>query len=244
MVIVHTQNSNLSHHRLPEGLRACAHNETTPTPDRLPVRHRRRHRRRPRRRLQRRRRRKSTTVKHKVSGRVQGVHVAVIRCRRRRHRHRHNRRRHRLLPPPPFSRPLHPRHGLAASRDPIQIPQQVSAACQTLIVVLLVVSFRPAGTWYAIRPSFTRRVTCTPADDDVLMTGCHANRPARRRRRRRCRVQTRPTKWKCTSCYRYVHNIIITSYTTVSVAYIISLTHIIKRIYTAVAYLEFYFGEG
>lgn len=81
------------------GVRACsAHNETTPPPDRLRVRHRRRRRHQRRRRQRRRGRRRSTTVKHKVSGRVQGVHVAVIRRRRRRSRSR-NHRRHRLLIP-------------------------------------------------------------------------------------------------------------------------------------------------
>lgn len=78
------------------GVRACVHNETTPPPDRLPVRFRRR--RRHRRRQRRRGRRRSTTVKHKVSGRVQGVHVAVIRRRRRRRcHHSRNHRRHRLV---------------------------------------------------------------------------------------------------------------------------------------------------
>lgn len=68
---------------------------------------------------------------------------------------------------------------------------------------IVVVSSLSARTWYAAQPSTTRRVTCTRADDDVLMiAGCHANRSARRRR---CRVQIRPTKWKCTSCYRYVN---------------------------------------
>jgi len=55
--------------------------------------------------------------------------------------------------------------------------------------------FPPAHGTPLNRPP-TRRVTCTRADNDVLMTGCHANRSARCRRR----VQT---KWKCTSCYRY-----------------------------------------
>jgi len=92
------------------GVRACAHNETTPPPDRLPVRHRRR--RRHRRQQRRRGRRRSTTVKHKVSGRVQGVHVAVIRRRRRRRNHR----RHRLLTPS-FTRLPAPLLVIRSTRD-------------------------------------------------------------------------------------------------------------------------------
>lgn len=131
------------------GARACAHNETTPPPDRLPVRHRRRrrHRRRhQRRRRQRRRgRRRSTTVKHKVSGRVQGVHVAVIHRRRNR-----NHRRHRLLPPSFSTLPVirctldarsltHP----TASRDFLDPATGIRRAPSTHRRCRRLVSFRP-----------------------------------------------------------------------------------------------------
>lgn len=64
------------------------------------------------------------------------------------------------------------------------------------------ISVRRPQTPPRTRTASTPTVVCTRADDDVLMIGCHANRTARRRRRRRRRLPARPTKWMCTSSYR------------------------------------------